>query len=89
MRLSYFALGMMMAGVPGWSAVKLTALQIVSFEEPRTTDSLRPGGMGEFLARSSHACAACALRTRRGRYRGWVVIVFERSCTGGSRRFSW
>ena len=31
------------------------------FEEPRTTDSLRPGRMGEFLARSSRACAACAL----------------------------
>ena len=33
----------------------------ISFKEPPTTDSLRHGGMGEFLARSSRACAACAL----------------------------
>ena len=32
-----------------------------TFDEPRTTDSLRPGRMGEFLARWCRACAACAL----------------------------
>ena len=33
-------------------------------EESRTTDSLRPGGRGEFLARWCRACAACALLSR-------------------------
>jgi Protein of unknown function (DUF433) len=36
-------------------------------EEPRTTDSLRPGRMGEFLARWCRACAACALFTKSWR----------------------
>jgi hypothetical protein len=31
------------------------------FRNTRTTDSLRPGRMGEFLARWGRACAACAL----------------------------
>ena len=33
----------------------------VSSEESRTTDSLRPGRVGEFLARWCRAEAACAL----------------------------
>jgi hypothetical protein len=34
---------------------------LCAFVEPRTTDSLRPGRRGEFLARWCRACAACAL----------------------------
>ena len=34
---------------------------LARLKNTRTTDSLRPGKMGEFLAHSSRACAACAL----------------------------
>ena len=36
---------------------------VVLLRNTRTTDSLRPGRMCEFLARSSRACAVCALLT--------------------------
>jgi len=35
--------------------------RVRNLEEPRTTDTLRHGGMGEFLGRPSRTYAACAL----------------------------
>ncbi len=49
---------------PGYASPENFPLQAVLgslFRNTRTTDSLRPAGKGEFLARSSRACAACAL----------------------------
>jgi hypothetical protein len=53
---------------PGGQAEVVRAERYGFLWNSRTTDSLRPGRRGEFLARWCRACAACALR--HGRVRG-------------------